>query len=236
MQAAPHLATILVVEDSIDLVALLQRVLAEHGYRVRSARDGDSGLALALEETPDLLIVDVGLPRRDGFAMVRELRSRGLTSPMLMLTARGGTADKITGLDSGADDYLVKPFDPDELAARVRALLRRASNHGHVPRLRVGNLVLDPVTRDVYRGDRALNLTAREFSLLEFFMRNAGVPVTRAAIAAQVWRQTPVDVDETNIIDVYVNYLRKKLDSDDDDPMLHTIRGLGYVLRATAAD
>jgi DNA-binding response OmpR family regulator len=223
--------TILVVEDSPDLVALLKRVLTEHGYAVRSARDGQKGLQSALQNEPDLIVLDVGLPRRNGFEVVRELRRKGIAAPTLMLTARGEIADRINGLDSGADDYLVKPFDPDELVARVRALLRRSSTHGHVPRLRVGDLVLDPVAREVSRGERQLVLTQREFALLEYFMRNAGKPLSRAEIAEQVWRQTPVDVEETNIVDVYVAYLRRKLDTEDEPAMLQTVRGVGYVLR-----
>jgi DNA-binding response OmpR family regulator len=221
------------VEDSPDLVLLLQRVLTEQDYAVRSARDGESGLASALENEPDLLILDVGLPGRNGFEVAEELRRKGVNAPILMLTGRTDIADRVTGLDAGADDYLVKPFDPDELVARVRALLRRSATHGRVARLCVGRLVLDPVSRTVSRGERELVLTQREFALLEYFMRHAGIPVTRAEIAVKVWRQTPVDVEETNIVDVYVAYLRKKLDAEGDEPMLHTVRGVGYVLRVT---
>jgi DNA-binding response OmpR family regulator len=207
-------------------------VLGEHGYSVRAARDGESGLASALENEPDLLILDVGLPHRNGFEVVQELRRKGIHAPTLMLTARDRVADRITGLDAGADDYLTKPFDTDELVARVRALLRRATTNGQVPRLVVADVELDPLTRAVRRGDRQLVLTQREFALLEYFMRNVGKPLSRSAIAEQVWRQTPVDVEETNIVDVYVAYLRKKLDTPDDEPLLHTVRGVGYVMRA----
>ena len=231
MHAAAHQTTILVVEDNPELIALLQRVLTEHGYSVRSARDGESGLSSALANEPDLLILDVGLPHRNGFEVVRELRHKGIHAPTLMLTARGEVADRVNGLESGADDYLTKPFDTDELVARVRALLRRAGNAGHARRLCVADIELDPVSRRVRRGDRELGLTQREFALLEYFMRNAGKPLTRAAIAQQVWRQTPVDVEETNIVDVYVAYLRKKLENDGDRPVLHTVRGVGYVLK-----
>jgi len=232
MQAASHVTTILVVEDSPEIVALLQRVLIEQGFAVRAARDGEAGLASALENEPDLLILDVGLPYRDGFEVVQELRRQGVNAPTLMLTARTRVEDRISGLEAGADDYLIKPFDNDELVARVRALLRRSASHGRVPRLCVGDIVLDPLSRAVSRGGRQLALTQREFALLEYFMRNAGRPLSRSAIAQQVWRQTPIDVDETNIVDVYVAYLRKKLDTNDEPPMLHTVRGVGYVLRA----
>lgn len=232
MPTIAHSTTILVVEDNPDLVTLLQRLLSEQGYVVRSARDGDSGLSSALEDEPDMLILDIGLPHRDGLEVVQELRRQGINAPTLMLTARGEIADRISGLEAGADDYLVKPFDSDELVARVRALLRRSATHGRVPRLCVGNVVLDPLTREVHRGERRLGLTQREFGLLEFFMRNAGKTLTRTKIAQQVWRQTPMEVEETNIVDVYVAYLRKKLDTEADAPMLHTVRGVGYVLRA----
>ena len=155
-----------------------------------------------------------------------------VNAPTLMLTARTDVQDRISGLEAGADDYLIKPFDNDELVARVRALLRRSASHGRVPLLCVGDIVLDPLSRAVSRGGRRLALTQREFALLEYFMRNVGRPLSRSAIAQQVWRQTPIDVDETNIVDVYVAYLRKKLDTNDEAPMLHTVRGVGYVLRA----
>jgi DNA-binding response OmpR family regulator len=235
MHAAAHLTTILVVEDNPELVALLQRLLGEHGYHVLSARDGDSGLAAALEHEPDMLILDVGLPHRNGFEVMQELRRKGIDSPTLMLTARGEISDRVTGLEVGADDYLVKPFDTDELVARVRALLRRSGANPRGSRLCVGDVTLDPVTREVWRGGRELSLTQREFALLEYFMRNAGKPLSRAAIAQQVWRQAPVDGEETNIVDVYVAYLRKKLDGEGEEPMLRTVRGVGYQLRSGGA-
>ena len=230
MQSATPLTTILVVEDSPQLVAFLHRMLSEEGYGVRDALDGETGLSSALENEPDLVILDVGLPRRNGFEVVRELRRKGVHAPTLMLTARAEVADRVHGLESGADDYLTKPFEAAELVARVRALLRRASRH--VARLSVGNVLLDPLTRRVYRGNRELVLTQREFALLEYFMKNVGQPLSRAQIAEEVWRQTPVDGGETNIVDVYVAYLRKKLDTADDTPMLLTVRGIGYVLQA----
>jgi len=222
--------SILIIEDNSRLVAMLDRALREHGYLVRSARDGDAGMGSALENEPDLIILDVGLPRRNGFAVVKELRRQGLRTPMLMLTARREVADRVTGLEAGADDYLIKPFDLDELIARVRALLRRAATPERAPTLRVGDLKLDPVTRTVERGARPLALTQREFELLECFMRHPGEALGRNTIARYVWHDT-VEGGDSNIVDVYVAYLRKKLDAEGDEPMLHTLRGVGYVLR-----
>jgi DNA-binding response OmpR family regulator len=229
MTAQAHLTSILVVEDNREMVALLRRVLSEQGYSVLAARDGKSGLAMATDQRPDLIILDVGLPYKNGFEVIEELRQRGVDSSTLMLTGRTGVADRVTGLESGADDYLGKPFDSDELVARVRALLRRSSKRGLVARLRVGDLILDPLTREVVRGDRPLSLTDREFSLLECFMRNAGRALSRAEITAQAWGYSTDDDEATNIVDVYVAYLRRKLDTDM-EPMLRTVRGVGYML------
>lgn len=224
-------ARILVVEDNPELVSLLERVLGENGYEVHAAVDGETGLARAIHDTPDLVVLDVGLPGRDGFEVIQEMRRRGVSAPVLMLTARASVADRITGLDAGADDYVAKPFDPDEMVARVRALLRRASLRRRAAVLRVGDLTLDPIDREVTRGGRPIALTAREFALLEYFMRNAGQTITRAAIAEQVWRDSGVDPDETNVVDVYVAYLRRKLTARGEAGMLHTVRGVGYILR-----
>lgn len=231
MHAAADVTTILVVEDSQNLVALLRQLLRDEGFAVRVAHDGETGLASALEDEPDLLLLDVGLPQRNGVDVVRELRRKGVNTPALMLTGHTDVADRVVALEAGADDYLGKPFAHEELIARIRALLRRSAAHGHVPRLCVGDVVLDPLQRVVFRGERELVLTQREFSLLEFFMRNAGRPLPRAEIAQNVWRHTPVDQEMTNIVDVYVAYLRKKLDTKADPPMIHTVRGVGYVLR-----
>ena len=223
--------SILIIEDNSRLVAMLDRALREQGYLVRSARDGDAGLVSALENAADLIILDVGLPRRNGFDVVKELRRHGIRTPMLMLTARREVADRVTGLEAGADDYLVKPFDVDELIARVRALLRRAASPERAPTLRVGDVMLDPVTRTAERGARPLALTQREFELLECFMRHPNQPLGRNAIARYVWHET-VEGGDSNIVDVYVAYLRKKLDAEGEEPMLHTLRGVGYMLRA----
>ena len=236
MFAAVETIRILVVEDSAELVSLLERVLGEQGYDVSAAMDGESGLARALDQAPDLVILDLGLPGRDGLQVAAELRRRGVNAPVLMLTARGAVADRVSGLEAGADDYLAKPFDAEELLARVRALLRRSALRERAARLQVADVVLDPLSREVWRGDRALTLTPREFALLEYMMRNPGRTLTRGAIVAQVWKQPPDDIDATNIVDVYMAYLRKKLEANDHRPMIFTVRGVGYVFRAPRDD
>ncbi len=231
MNATVGAARILIVEDNPDVIALLERILGEQGYSVRAVPDGETGLARALRDTPDLILLDVGLPGRDGFEVMSELRGHGVKSAVLMLTARGTVADRITGLEAGADDYLPKPFDADELLARVRALLRRASLRRRASVLRVGDLTLDPITRDVARHGRPISLTAREFALLEYLMRNPGKNITRAAIAEQVWSDSAVNPEQTNVVDVYVAYLRRKITANGESPMLHTVRGVGYILK-----
>ena len=223
-------ATILVVEDNPDVRDVLVRILSSAGHTVTTAEDGDRGLGLALEQTPDLVVLDVGLPRRSGFQIAEELRRRAFRSPVLMLTARDTVVDRVTGLDAGADDYLAKPFDYDELLARVNALLRRSAMHARDSVLRVGDLELDPISRSAYRGERAISLTQKEFTLLEYLMRNADRPISRQAITEQVWKQ-PFD-PATNIVDVYVNYLRRKLHTAEETEILHTVRGTGYMLKA----
>ncbi len=231
MDATVAAARILVIEDNPDVIALLERILGEKGYDVRAASDGDSGLARALRETPDLVVLDVGLPGRDGFEILAELRGHGSRSAVLMLTARGAVSDRVSGLEAGADDYLAKPFDADELVARVRALLRRVSLRRRASVLRVGDLTLDPITRDVSRHGRPISLTAREFALLEYLMRNSGRNITRAAIAEQVWSDSAVDPEQTNVVDVYVAYLRRKITAKGESAMLQTVRGVGYILK-----
>ncbi len=221
---------ILVVEDERKVAGFIRQGLEEEGHTVEVAADGTAALELVEAGPPyDLIVLDVMLPRRDGFAVLRALRERRDSTPVLMLTARDSVADKVTGLDLGADDYLTKPFAFDEFLARVRALLRRAGEQ-RLPVLRAGDLTLDPATREVKRGGRRITLTSREYALLEYFLRNAGRVLTRPMIAEHVWG---IDFDaESNIIDVYVGYLRRKIDADGESRLLHTIRGAGYTLKA----
>jgi two-component system response regulator MprA len=221
-------ASILVVEDRYEVLDVLQRTLSASGYQVHTASDGEAGLAMALDLEPDLVILDIGLPKQSGLHVAKELRARGFRAPVLMLTARVSVSDRVTGLDAGADDYLLKPFDVDELVARVKALIRRATMRADDAVLRVGDLALDTMSREVTRDGRPVPLTQKEYSLLEYLMRHAGHPVTREQIAEHVWK-TEFD-PSTNIVDVYINYLRKKLDVEG-PPLVHTVRGTGYVLR-----
>jgi len=219
---------ILIVEDEKKVASFLRRGLEAEHHEVDVAHDGDAGLTRALATEYDLVILDVMLPRRDGLDVVRELRRQGRRTPILVLTARATLPDKVTGLDVGADDYLTKPFEFAEFLARVRALLRRGAP-ASPPILAVADLTLDPATRKVLRADRTIELTPREYALLEFLMRNRGRVLSRALIAEHVWG---VHFDSfTNVIDVYVNYLRRKIDSDFEPKLLHTVRGVGYVLK-----
>ena len=223
-------ATILVVEDSSEVRDLLRRLLIASDYSVLIATDGASALDTAFAEQPDLIVLDVGLPGQSGFEVAQELRRRAFNAPVLMLTARDAVIDRVTGLDAGADDYLAKPFDNLELLARVKALLRRSSIRAEDAVLRVGDLVLDTAERSARRGNREITLTRKEYALLEYLMRNADRPLSRQAITQHVWKQT-FDTD-TNIVDVYVNYLRRKLHADDEAELLHTVRGTGYMLKS----
>jgi DNA-binding response OmpR family regulator len=223
-------ASVLVIEDVPEVQRVVGRALEDAGYRVFAAGDGDSGLRVLLDNRPDLVILDIGLPGRDGFEVIKDLRARGITTPVLMLTGRGGIADRVEGLDAGADDYIAKPFDYDELLARVRALLRRAQLRAAQHVIRVGDLTIDPLTRKVERGGREIVLTQREYALLEFLARNAGRALTREQISQHVWKQ-PFD-PTTNIVDVYINYLRRKVDGDGATRLVRTVRGVGYMLLA----
>ncbi len=221
---------VLIVEDEARLAALLAEHLTSLPLNVQVEHHGATGLATALAGPFDLIILDIVLPGLDGFAICRELRKRMVTTPILMLSARGVIEDRVRGLDSGADDYLTKPFEFVELIARVRALLRRRQPAA-VLTVTVGDLVLDPVARAVQRGGRRIDLTQKEFELLEYLMRNADQVLTRAMIGERVWNFTWDRM--TNIIDVFINHLRRKLEDAGESRMIHAVRGVGYVLRAT---
>jgi len=219
---------VLVVEDEWKVAGFIRQGLQEEGHCVTVALDGETAInRLAEDSSYDLVVLDVMLPERDGFAVLKTLRGQGLDTPVLLLTARDSVTDKVSALDSGADDYLTKPFAFDEFLARVRALLRRGSPH-RAPVLRVADLTFDPASHQVTRGDRRITLTAREYALLEYFLRNPEQVLTRSIIAEHVWG-CHFDHD-SNVVDVYVGYLRRKIDADNAPRLLHTIRGVGYML------
>jgi DNA-binding response OmpR family regulator len=218
---------VLVVEDDEAIAQVLQRSLRMEGYDVRIAQDGLSGLDAAHAFLPDLVILDLGLPKLDGVQVARTLRSAD-DVPILMLTARDAVESRVEGLDAGADDYLVKPFERQELLARLRALLRRRPPRGQAV-LTVGDLKLNPDTHEVARAERRLELTQREFELLEYLMRNERIVVSRQRLLDEVWGYDPFSM--TNTIEVFVSNLRRKLEAGGEPRLLHTIRGAGYVLR-----
>jgi two-component system, OmpR family, response regulator MprA len=220
-------ARVLVVEDDIDIAGVLRRSLDKEGYDVRVAGDGEDALDQAAVFEPDAVVLDLGLPKLDGVEVCRRLRAHG-DVPILVLTARDALESRVQGLDSGADDYLVKPFERDELLARMRALLRRRPPRGSAS-LVAADLTLNPDTREVRRGGRNVELTAREFELLEYLMRNERLVVSRQALLDDVWGYHPFA--ETNTIDVFVSNLRRKLEANGEPRLLHTVRGAGYVLR-----
>jgi DNA-binding response OmpR family regulator len=219
---------VLVVEDDDEIAQVLQRSLRMEGYEVRVSGDGVDALDQAHAFLPDLVVLDLGLPRLDGIDVARELRARD-DVPILVLTARDAVESRVEGLDSGADDYLIKPFERQELLARLRALLRRRPPKGAAP-LAVGDLMLNPDTHEVTREGRAIELTQREFELLEYLMRNERIVVSRQRLLDEVWGYDPFSV--TNTIEVFVSNLRRKLEANGEPRLLHTIRGAGYVLRA----
>jgi two-component system, OmpR family, response regulator len=219
---------VLVIEDEVGMARLLKRALEEEGHAVDVARDGPDGLWMATENSYAAIVLDVMLPGLDGFELCRRLRAGGLWVPVLMLTARDEVGDRVRGLDAGADDYLVKPFSLLELAARLRALTRR-DNHRRPVVLTEGDLKLDPATKRAWRADRELNLSPKEFFLLEFFLRHAGTVLTRSQIIDAVW---DFAYDGTsNVVDQYVKYLRRKVDIPFGRDDIQTVRGMGYRLR-----
>ncbi len=219
---------VLVVEDDQEIADVLRRTLRQEGHEVRSAGDGEEALAAAAEFMPDLVILDLGLPKLDGVEVLRRLRADD-DVPVLILTARTDLDDRVEGLDTGADDYLVKPFERQELLARMRALMRRRPPRGAAA-LVLGDLRLNPATREVHRGDREIELTAREFELLEFLMRNDRLVVSRERLLEEVWGYDPLAM--TNTIDVFISNLRRKLEEGGEPRLLQTKRGAGYVMRA----
>lgn len=219
---------ILLVEDEIKIASFVERGLKEEHYTVDVAHDGEKGFFLASINVYDLIILDIMLPEKDGLLVCRDLRAKGIDTPILMLTAKDKVGDKITGLDVGADDYITKPFAFEEFLARVRALLRRKSKI-KTTLLRFNDLELDQLTHKIKRQGKEIVLTSKEYALLEYFMLNPNQVITRTMISEHVWNE---DFDSfTNVIDVYVNYLRNKIDKGFKRQLIHTVRGAGYILK-----
>jgi DNA-binding response OmpR family regulator len=217
---------LLIVEDDPGMVRVLQKAAVEAGYVVVSEGNGSDGLERAQSEPFDLILLDVMLPGIDGFTFCHRARAALLDVPILIMTARDSLSDKVAGLDAGADDYIVKPFQVAELLARMRAILRRGTSS--ISALQVGDLRLDPATREARRGEKLIHLSATEYSLLEFLMRNAGRVQTRSAVLDHVWQYDFGGND--NVLEVYISYLRGKIDKGAETPLIHTVRGVGYVL------
>jgi len=219
---------ILVVDDDRRLSGIVRRGLLEETYAVDTAYDGEEGQYLAEVNSYDLVILDIMMPKKDGVEVCRDLRFRNINTPILMLTAKDAVEDRVKGLDAGADDYLVKPFAFSELLARVRALLRRESTT-RSPELKVGNLVLNTLTREVWQGEQAIELTTKEYVILEYFMRHPNIVVTRTMLEEHAW---DYDFDSlSNLVDVYIRRLRRKIDDDGEKSIIQTVRGAGYRLR-----
>ena len=229
MNEATPSARVLVVEDDEAIADVLRRSLRAEGHEVQSAGDGAEALTVAEQFAPDLVILDLGLPRLDGMEVLKRLRAEG-DVPVLILTARTETEDRVEGLDRGADDYLPKPFEREELLARTRALLRRRPPRGSAS-IAVGDLLLNPDSREVKRGDREIELTNREFELLQYLAENQKLVVSRERLLEDVWGYDPFE--QTNTIDVFISNLRRKLEEGGESRMLHTKRGAGYVLKGS---
>lgn len=228
VRVRPHGARVLVVEDDPTVLSAVVRVLELDGYRVPTAKDGRAGLDAILTDTPDVVVMDVMMPRMDGIEVCREVRRLGIRVPILMLTARVEVSDRVEGLDAGADDYLPKPFASKELSARIRALLRRTTSHSTHSRTSVGPLIIDRDTRCVERAGRRIDLTKTEFNLLELLAEQSDIVISRDFIYEHVWGYN----FETNSksLDVYVGYLRRKLNAPGEDDLIRTVRGIGYSL------
>jgi len=219
---------ILIIEDEKKVAKFLQQGFEEERYAVNVAYDGDIGTTMALSETFDLIILDILLPKKDGISVLRHIRAKHITTPVILLTAKSAIDDKVEGLDAGADDYLTKPFAFAELLARVRSLLRRGAAEKSIF-LKAADLQLDTVAHKAKRGDKVIELTGKEYALLEYFMRNINRVLTRTLISEHIWNYN-FDTG-TNVIDVYINHLRSKIDDGFDKKLLHTVRGVGYVLK-----
>lgn len=219
---------ILIVEDDPGLAKALSKAATEAGYRVHAVGDGLAALGLLKAESFDLILLDGLLPGMDGLEVCRGARAAGVTAPILFLTARDTTKDKVEGLDAGADDYIVKPFHVAELLARMRALLRRGPSTPTI--VQVGDLTLDPARREAQRGGKIIRLSATEYTLLEYLMRNSGRVLTRSTILDHVWQYDFIGTD--NVLDVYVGYLRGKIDKGFDCPLIHTVRGVGFLMES----
>jgi two-component system OmpR family response regulator len=220
---------ILIVEDEPRIVRLMERGLVAHGHQVESASDGEDGLLMAGDDAIEMVILDIGLPGLDGHEVLRQLRAHRRDLPVLMLTARDDVGSKVRALDSGADDYLTKPFALEELLARVRALSRRR-DQAQASVIEVGDVRIDLLAHRAWRGEREIELAAREFALLEYFLRHPGQVLSRSQILEAVWEY---DYDPgSNVVDVYVGYLRRKLRGSDDDAPISTVRGAGYRFEA----
>jgi DNA-binding response OmpR family regulator len=221
----------LLVEDDATIAEFVRKGLREAGFTVDHARDGEEGLRLALAEPYDAAVVDLMLPARDGLSLIEELRKKGRRTPVIILSAKRSVDDRVRGLQGGGDDYLTKPFALSELVARLHALIRRATGAPEATRLAASDLTLDLLTREVTRGGRRLELRPREFALLEYLMRQSGRVVSKSAILSHVW---DYNFDpRTNVVDVLVHRLRDKVDRDFPEKLIHTVRGVGYVLRAS---
>ena len=218
---------ILVIEDEKKVAAFIKRGLEQESYAVDTVFDGIEGIDYADTNDYDAIILDIMLPGKNGFEVLEELKEKGVDAPVLLLTARDAVEDRVKGLDAGADDYLTKPFAFEELIARLRALMRRGSQGLSV--LKYSDLSLDPASRKARRGEKDIELTVKEYALLEYLLRNPGRVLTRTIIAEHVWDQS-FD-SETNVVDVYINHLRSKIDKEFDTKLIHTVRGVGYVLK-----
>lgn len=220
---------ILLVEDEKKVANLIKKGFEEEGLSVDVAEDGNKALDFISSTDYDLIILDIMLPGKDGYEVLKEIKKRGVAKPIMMLTAKDTTQDKVMGLDAGADDYMTKPFAFEELLARVRALLRRGHAIEKALPIQIHDLVIDPVTRKVTRAGKEIELTSKEYGLLEYMARNKNRILTRTMIAENVWEYQFDSL--TNIIDVYINYLRRKIDKDSSKKLIHTVRGVGYMLK-----